>query len=152
MLYCTQRGQMLPFSPLSLVTTRLSEQRLWRTKWEKNFVVKAGKRLFRKPERGLQGCFSPQKAWLCYCNAKALANKLCLTEMSASCWCSLHQVWWCWGYRGELCFMPHNVANACVTMGMVLPRSAKMAADPHLESEELCLLRKWTMVEITWDP
>lgn len=48
--------------------------------------------------------------------------------------------------------MPHNVANACVTMDMVLPRSAKMAADPHLESEELCLLGKWTMVEIARGP
>lgn len=43
--------------------------------------------------------------------------------------------------------MPQNVANGCVTMDMVLDRSAKMAADPNLESEELCLLGKWTMVE-----
>jgi len=29
--------------------------------------------------------------------------------------------------------MPHQVANACVATGMVLARSAEMAADPHLE-------------------
>lgn len=40
----------------------------------------------------------------------------------------------------ELCFTAHSVANACETMGMVLARPAKTAADSHLEFHVLCRL------------
>lgn len=52
----------------------------------------------------------------------------------------LQEVWWCWRDRGELCFMPHSAANACVTTGKWLARSAKTAADPHLELQCSVLL------------
>lgn len=48
--------------------------------------------------------------------------------------------------------MPHSVANACVTTGMALARSAKTAADPHLELQVVCPFGKWTMIETARGP
>lgn len=47
---------MLLFLSSKQVVNRLAEQHLRRKKGENNFVVKGGKRLFRKPEWGWQGC------------------------------------------------------------------------------------------------
>lgn len=61
----------------------------------------------------------------------------------------LHQVWWCWMYGVELCFM---LPSAGLTTGVVLAKSAKTAADPHLEVQVLYPFRKWIVVETARDP
>lgn len=90
-------------------------------------------------------------------HGSAAVMQTCLLTSFASQQCHadaflLHRVWWCRRYRGELCFMAHSVANACVTMGTVLARSAKTAADPHLEFQVLCPFGKWTMEETARGP
>lgn len=75
-LHCIQRGQMLLFFSSKEVVTGLSKQHLW-AKWENNFIVETGKRLFREAEWSLQGsCGLP---WGC-------ANFLPTLSKTEQCW------------------------------------------------------------------